>query len=98
MIFVGLSIQEVEVPLPTLLGLSVDVRVVPLTTLVGPRGPSPVRTSPLLGFWCKECHDGTVTTGISVPVVKVVQKVLLVRLHSSTGFLSQVRINADYTT
>jgi len=31
--FVGLSVQEVEVPLPTLLRVSVDVRVVPLTTL-----------------------------------------------------------------
>ena len=31
--FVGFSIQEVEVPLPTLLGVSVDVFVVPLTPL-----------------------------------------------------------------
>ena len=33
MVFVGLSIQEVEVPLPTLLGDSIDIRVVPLTSL-----------------------------------------------------------------
>ena len=33
MVFVGFSVQEVEVPLPTLLGVSIDVRVVPLTSL-----------------------------------------------------------------
>ena len=33
MVFVGLSIQEVKVPLLSLLEVSVDVRVVPLTTL-----------------------------------------------------------------
>ena len=33
MVFVGLSVQEVEVPFPTLLRFSVDVRVVPLTSL-----------------------------------------------------------------
>ena len=33
MVFVGLSVQKVEVPLPTLLGDSIDIRVVPLTSL-----------------------------------------------------------------
>ena len=33
MVLVGLSILDVELPLPTVLRVSVDVRVVPLTTL-----------------------------------------------------------------
>ena len=33
MVFVGLSVHKVEVPLPTLLGDSIDIRVVPLTSL-----------------------------------------------------------------
>ena len=33
MVFVGLSVQKVEMPLPTLLGDSIDIRVVPLTSL-----------------------------------------------------------------
>ena len=42
--------------------------------------------------------NGTVTTGISAPSVNVVQKFLLFRSQSRTGFLSQVRINAYYIT
>ena len=72
MVFIGLSVQEVEVPLPTLLGVSVDVRVVPLTPPAGPRGPLPVKTAPLLEFWCKGSHNWTAITGISVLSVKLV--------------------------
>ena len=51
-----------------------------------------------MGFWCKESHKGTVTTGISVPSVKVVQRVLPLKTQLWTSFLVYVRINADYTT
>ncbi len=57
-----------------------------------------MRTLPLLGFWCTESQNGTVTTGISVPTVKVVQRGLLFKSECWTGFLVHVRINADYTT
>ena len=97
MVFVGLSVQEVEVPLPTLLGASRCTRCF-ADPLACSRGPLPVKTSPLLGFWCKVSYSWTATTWISIPTVKVVQMVLLIRSQFKTGSVSQVRINADYTT
>lgn len=96
--FVVLSVQEVEMPLPTLLGVSVDVCVTPLPPPAGPRDPSPEKTSPLLGFWCKGSDNGTAITGISVLIVELVLRSLPVRSQYRTGFLPHVRINADYTT
>ena len=92
MVFVGLSIQEVEVPLPSLLGVSIDVRIVPLTSLQVHAVHYTRKPLPLLRFWCKGSHNGTATTGISVSSVKVVKRGLILQTQCMTGFLFHVRI------